>query len=652
MAVVFRGPLVRVAVVVSALGAAALVPAPALAATPKPKVTKLSVVSGPLAGHTRVTVRGKHFTHVRSVTFGSSTGTSVTVESATKLLVTAPAHKAGRVDVRVKTSAGRSPVVATDRFTYVAPPARITGASVTAATATSLTLHWTNPKGGGFAGVVIRRAAGTTAPASPTAGTFVTRTNRSTTTYQDHGLTVGKHYAYALFAFGTVGGYAKPVDVSGMTVPAPGWTPSQAPLPADASLVDTTVSSVACDAPGSCMAVGGYTDNAGGQGLIDSTSGGGWQAATAPLPVDADTNDAALLSVACGAPATCAAVGHYTPMSGSNGLIETGSGTAWTALQAVLPGDANAIPRDGLSAVACAGASCVALGTYQGTDDAFHPMFEMISGGAASGVPVPLPGNAAAVNPAPELDSVACGAAGVCVAVGDYRDTDLAKEGLIETLSGGTWTATEAPLPSNAVSFLDLESVSCGASGSCAAVGTYGDTSNQDGLLETLAAGTWTATEAPADSSDVILTSISCPAAGSCVAVGSDEDNAGQLAAVTETLSAGTWTGVDAPLPANAEPFSSGLQQAGLDSVACGSVSLCVARGAYVATSGATEAMIETRSAGTWSVTEAPLPANANTTEPRVGLTSTACGATAPCIVVGHYTDTDGAVPGLIETQK
>jgi hypothetical protein len=33
-----------------------------------------------------------------------------------------PKHKASRVDVRVITSAGESPTVKADRFTYVAPP--------------------------------------------------------------------------------------------------------------------------------------------------------------------------------------------------------------------------------------------------------------------------------------------------------------------------------------------------------------------------------------------------------------------------------------------------------------------------------------------------------------------------------------------------
>src|SRR5580700_5508600 len=62
------------------------------------------------------------------------------------------------------------------------------------------------------------------------------------------------------------------------------------------------------------------------------------------------------------------------------------------------------------------------------------------------------------------------------------------------------WTATEAPLPTNANGdpFVTLGSVVCTPDGSCVATGNYTDTSgSQQGLIETLVSGAWTATEAP-----------------------------------------------------------------------------------------------------------------------------------------------------------
>jgi len=99
----------------------ALAPPPAVAA-PAPTVTRLSVHAGPTAGGVRVTITGRHLTPVRSVRFGSARATHVVVRSARKLVVTAPRHAAGLVDVRVVSAHGRSSARPADRFRYLAPP--------------------------------------------------------------------------------------------------------------------------------------------------------------------------------------------------------------------------------------------------------------------------------------------------------------------------------------------------------------------------------------------------------------------------------------------------------------------------------------------------------------------------------------------------
>jgi hypothetical protein len=115
-----------------------------------------------------VTVTGSAFTQVTTVRFGSVRGRGVKVPSAAKLTVIVPAGSAGPVDVRVFGPDGSSPVTPKDQYTYLAdttPPA-VTGLAVTATTSGSITLSWTNPSGADYAGVVIRRAAGTTPPVS------------------------------------------------------------------------------------------------------------------------------------------------------------------------------------------------------------------------------------------------------------------------------------------------------------------------------------------------------------------------------------------------------------------------------------------------------------------------------------------------------
>jgi hypothetical protein len=98
----------------------------------RPAVLSVSPNSGPTAGGDTVTVTGTHFSLVKKVQFGTTAGTAVHVLSASKLTVTAPAHAAGDVDVKVVTAYGSSPGVAGDSYLYNAPtPATISWGDVT-----------------------------------------------------------------------------------------------------------------------------------------------------------------------------------------------------------------------------------------------------------------------------------------------------------------------------------------------------------------------------------------------------------------------------------------------------------------------------------------------------------------------------------------
>lgn len=165
-----------------------------------PAISSIAPTSGTTAGGTRVTITGARFLRVSSVKFGTLSGTSPSVLSSTKLLVTAPAHTAGLVAVRVNTAYGTSPAVAGDRYTYVAPGVPpVSGLSAKASTATSIHLSWTNPSGVAVTGQVVRRAIGTTPPATVTSGTAGTTITGDGSTYVDSGLTPGTQYSYSVF---------------------------------------------------------------------------------------------------------------------------------------------------------------------------------------------------------------------------------------------------------------------------------------------------------------------------------------------------------------------------------------------------------------------------------------------------------------------
>jgi uncharacterized protein YhjY with autotransporter beta-barrel domain len=90
------------------------------APTPPPAITNVAPNTGFVAGGTLVNIQGSGFTGVTSVKFGSVPGTDVELGSDGNLSVVSPAEAAGAVDITITTAAGASPVVATDKFTFVA----------------------------------------------------------------------------------------------------------------------------------------------------------------------------------------------------------------------------------------------------------------------------------------------------------------------------------------------------------------------------------------------------------------------------------------------------------------------------------------------------------------------------------------------------
>lgn len=88
--------------------------------------------------------------------------------------------------------------------------------------ALAVSLTWQNT--GAYYQLVIRRADGSTPPASPSDGDAITNANAmygAPTSYSDSGLTAGRTYSYSLFAVDVSGAYAAPATVT-VAVPATG----------------------------------------------------------------------------------------------------------------------------------------------------------------------------------------------------------------------------------------------------------------------------------------------------------------------------------------------------------------------------------------------------------------------------------------------
>ncbi|MBD9544758.1 cadherin-like beta sandwich domain-containing protein [Ensifer sp. ENS04] len=84
-----------------------------------PSATSVNPASGPAAGGTSVVISGNDFTGATAISFGGTAAASFTVDSATQITATTPAHAAGSVDLAVTTPGGTSTL--TNAYTYIPP---------------------------------------------------------------------------------------------------------------------------------------------------------------------------------------------------------------------------------------------------------------------------------------------------------------------------------------------------------------------------------------------------------------------------------------------------------------------------------------------------------------------------------------------------
>ena len=137
---------------------------------------------------------------------------------------------------------------------------------------------------------------------------------------------------------------------------------------------------------------------------------------------------------------------------------------------------------------------------------------------------------------------MSCALAGNCAVVGDYTGKDGSRQGFVAVERNGRWgKAIEVPGLGalNKGGSADMFSVSCGAAGSCVAAGDYADGHDSDqGFVADERNGHWgKAIEPPrlkilnggSGGGNAEVDSVSCASAGNCAAVGSvgDPDSVG-----------------------------------------------------------------------------------------------------------------------------
>jgi MBG domain-containing protein len=299
------------------------------------------------------------------------------------------------------------------------------------------------------------------------------------------------------------------------------------------------VTSVSCGAAGDC-AVGGYDL---GAAFVASETNGTWaDAVYVTLP--SSNGASGVSSVSCNAAGECAAGGYFYDGDSHRQLFlasET-SGSWGDAVE--VPG----IPAlntgyVSLNSVSCAAAGDCALGgTY--TDGSSHQqafVASETSGSLADAVEVP--GTAALnSNGYATVNSVSCGAVGDCAAGGYYYD-DSGTHAFVASETSGSWgDAVEVPgiAALEDGGYSSLNSVSCGAAGDCAVGGYYSGDSGQQAFLARETSGSWDdAVQMPGvagiDNGGAAVSSISCGATGDCAAGGYYFDGSGNQAFVVRS---------------------------------------------------------------------------------------------------------------------
>ena len=205
----------------------------------------------------------------------------------------------------------------------------------------------------------------------------------------------------------------------------------------------------------------------------------------------------------------------------------------------------------------------------------------------------------------------------------------------------------------------DVQSMSCGSAGNCAAVGDY---TERPGHTQVFVAnyrqGMWhRAVEIPGTGAlnkfgQAGVQSVSCASAGNCLAGGYYTDRAGHRQAFVASERDGTWRrAIEVP---GTGALNKGIFIAEVDSVSCASAGNCVAGGTYTDRSRHTQVFVASERDGTWRrAIEMPGIAALNTgTAGTASLASVSCPSAGGCAAGGSYTNGAHRLQAFVATER
>jgi alpha-tubulin suppressor-like RCC1 family protein/sugar lactone lactonase YvrE len=340
------------------------------------------------------------------------------------------------------------------------------------------------------------------------------------------------------------------------------------------------LSGSSCASSTACVALGAYKTSAGTSvALAGEWNGLEWKRQAPPQPSGASSWE--LHHVSCTSASECTAVGSYTNGSGTIvTLAETLSAGEWKIQPTPNPTGAR---ESRLSGDSCTSASeCTAAGSYTNSSGAVVTLAERLSGGEWKIQPTPNPSGAKESR----LSGVSCTSATSCSAVGLARtgSSSSSDTTLAESWNGTEWKIQPTQNPEGGKGF-ELSGVSCASVSSCTAVGSYiNSTGATVGLAESWNGEAWQvqAVENPTGAAQSKLLAVSCGATGSCTAVGSSKQPSGHPEPLAELWNGREWHIWAAPGP-------SGSEASELQDVSCLSISACGVVGSSINASSKTQ---------------------------------------------------------------
>ncbi len=384
-----------------------------------------------------------------------------------------------------------------------------------------------------------------------------------------------------------------------------------------------------CTTSKSCIAVGDFLGANGTEfPLAELRDGSSW---VIHSPVVHGARASILSGVECTSAIACMAVGSaFSPTGEQSTLAVLWNGTDWTELATPEPTGAQAAS---LSGVSCSSSSaCIAVGSYTDGRGVVQVLAFYWNGSSWSLVATPAPAGAESS----VLTGVGCsrGAGAACVAVGDYINGSGTEEALAEVWDGSGWSLSEPPNPAGASESL-LAAASCPAATSCTAVGR-----SSDGvLIETYSRSGWVLV--PTSTSANFLDAVDCSAASSCTAVGGQVDRSGVETTLVLRGGGSTWEPVSSADEAGAAAQS-------LSGLSCQGPSQCLATGSFTSAGGDMSSLAETWDGRSWSLSPA-----LSASRPEAGtLASVSCVRASSCISVGEYQQGSGTQYPMVQSDS